>query len=229
MATKTATKAKVKSKPKEKFTPPAKPLDNVVTDATIAADAALTDEQTLAEKLKEAQEVEGTPDRPSMLPKRWGESRRLTFATPGTMQRDPFYIPEFVETTDGRIKRRVSYHQYINGQLHILTRDGRSKFRWTSLGKIDIQRRYGFRFENYDVLFGGTQMFEKRGGSQIWNGDVVLMSIGLDHWEKKVRETREIQNMMEGSYGSDFFHKAQSVGAPSFQDDVDRGVREYMT
>lgn len=205
-----------------------KKLEALETDASVAADKAMAAEQDLAEQIKERQEVEETPDMPSMLPKRWGENRRLTFATPGTLQRDPFYIPEFVETNTGA-RRRVSTHRHINGQLHILTPDCRAKYRWTNTGKIGIQKRYGFRFATYDGLFGGTGLFERKDGDTIWNGDVVLMFIPMAAWEKKRDETEEMKNYMEGGYGSQFFQHAQDSGTPSFQDDMGRGVREFMT
>lgn len=203
-------------------------LSNVTTDASIAADKALKEEETLQARLKERQEVEESPDMPTMIPKRWGDSRRLTFASPGTIQRDPFYIPEFVDTGSGG-KRRVAVHRYINGQLHVLTPDGRAKYRWTNRGKIAIQKRYGFRFSSFKGLFDGSGLFEKKEGDTVWNGDVVLMHIGLEHWEKKCRETAELRGYLEGAYGSQFFQNAQDTGVPSFQDDMRRGVREMMT
>jgi len=209
---------------------PKEGLSNVTTDASIAADKALKDEESLRTKLGEMKEVIETPDMPSRLPKRWGTNKRLTFATPGTMQRDPFYIPEFVMTNSNPpVRRRVSTHRYIDGQLHILTPDGKAKYRWTNTGKIGIQQRYGFRFADYDGLFDGTNLFEKRQGNSIWNGDVVLMYIPLSGWEKIRRERAEIRAYMEGSYGSDFFQHAQDTGTPSFQEDARRGVREFMT
>jgi hypothetical protein len=204
-------------------------LMNVETDAQIAVAEAEKEELALAEKLKEQQEVEATPDMPTLLPKRWGDSRRLTFASPGTIQRDPFYIPETVETNESGVRRRVAKHQWINGQLHVLTHDGRGKFRWTNPSKIGIQKRYGFRFASYDGLFKGTGLFEKRDGDTIWNGDVVLMWIPMAAWEKKCQQTKELKDYLEGSYGSDFFQASQDRGVPSFQDDMQRGVREFMT
>jgi hypothetical protein len=203
-------------------------LSNVVTDASIEADVALTKEADLRKQLEDLKEIHATPDMPSRLPKRWGENKRLTFATPGTLQRDPFYIPEFVETKTSGVRRRVSVHRYINGQLHILTPDGRAKYRWTSVGKIGIQKRYGFRFSPYDGMFDGSGLFEKR-DNRVWNGDVVLMYIGLDGWEDQRKRVRELNAYLEGSYGSDFFQTAQDTGTPSFVDDENRGVREFMT
>ena len=69
----------------------------------------------------------------------------------------------------------------------------------------------------------------ERQGDTVWNGDVVLMYIPLQAWEAQRARVEELKNYMDGAYSSDFFQQAQDSGVPSFQDDTNRGVREYMT
>lgn len=196
-----------------------------VTDVDIAAEAALKSEAEARKELKEMEEVQSTPDKP--MPERWGY-QRLTIATPGTIAPDPFYIPETVELTTGG-RRRIATHRWIRGQLHVLTSDGQRKFRWCSRRKIPIHKRYGFRFASYRELFDNTGLFESGPGDTVWNGDAVLMSISLDGWERMRQQTEELRKWLDGSFGNEFFQKAQNAGVPSFQEDPDRGVREMMT
>jgi hypothetical protein len=192
-------------------------------DADAAVDAAINAEAAV----REAEKVINTPDAPEWMPERWG-NQRLTIATPGNLKDDPFYIPETVETTAGGV-RRVATHRWIRGQFHILTPDGRGKYRWCSRQRSPIHKRYGFRFSSYSKLFNGTGLFESGNGDTIWNGDAVLMEISLDGWEKMVKDTADRRAFLEGSYGNEFFQRAQNVGAPSFKDDLNRDVREWMT
>lgn len=194
-----------------------------VTDADIAVEAALGAEKRLAEM----ERVMKTPDMPPGLPERWGD-KRLTIATPGTLRDDPFYIPEFVEGPNG-VQRRVAVHRWINGQFHILNAKGDGKFRWNARGRIGIHKRYGFRFVSYRKLFDGTGLFESGPGDTIWNGDVVLMEIGMEGWERMCRDTAELRGYLEGSYGNEFYHHGDSAGVHTFHEDLEKGTREYMT
>lgn len=193
------------------------------TDADLAAEAALEAEQ----RLREMEEVQKTPDMPPRLPDRWGD-QRLTIATPGTLRDDPFYIPEFIEGAD-KVMKRVATHRWINGQFHIFNRRGDCKFRWCAKQRIPVHKRYGFRYCSYRDLFEGTGYFESGPGDTIWNGDVVLMEISIDGWERQCRQTAELRSYMEGSYGNEFFQHGNTSGVPTFREDLDRGVREYMT
>ena len=191
-----------------------------------AIEAEKTTIETMKKKLEGMEEVLATPDLPKWMPERWG-NQRLTIATPGTMQNDPFYIPEFVDV--GISRRRVATHRWIRGQFHILTPDGQGKYRWCSKRRIPVHKMNGFRFSSYKDLFTGTGLFEEGSGDTVWNGDAVLMQVSMDGYERFRRQVEETRAFFEGSHGNEFFQLAQNAGVPSFREDIDRGVREFVT
>ncbi len=210
-----------------------KKLGKDTLDIDPAIDAAIKAEQdtiaAMKARLKDMETVLNTPDAPKWIPERWGD-KRLTIASPGHMEMDPFYIPEYVETTNSPPrKRRVATHSWIRGQFQLLTADGRGKYRWCSRRRIPVHKMNGFRFASYEKLFKDTGLFESGSGDTVWNGDAVLMWVSLDGYDKFRRQVEETRAFLEGSHGNDFFHLAGQAGAPSFRDDLERGVREFMT
>lgn len=180
--------------------------------------------------VKEIEEIQNAPDFPKI--ERWGHKGPLTIASPGDIVEDPTYIPESVETNSGG-RRRIACHRIIEGQTVVLTADGRRKFRWCrykDATRISSHRRRGFRFEDYRKLFKGTGLFEDVGvDHQIHNGDLVLMSIPMDGWERMRAEKKRLQAALEASHGSELFDAGARAGVPTFKEDFNRGVREYYT
>lgn len=196
-----------------------------VVDAHIAGE--VTKETDLAQSVAEMDEIikhgDGFPDA-----ERWGYKGKLTIASPGHLIDDPSYIPQYVETHSG-YKRHIANHRIINGQLHVLTRDSARKFRWCAPEFITRHKRRGFRFASYKELFKDTGMFEEAPGDMVKNGDVILMHISLDGWERMKAERDRLQSALEGAYGGELFAAGQAYGAPTFKEDPKRGVREYFT
>ena len=174
--------------------------------------------------------IEAQPDFPKV--ERWGARGKLTISSPGTIVEDPTYIPEFVETHGG-FKRRVCRHVVIDGQTVVLTADSQRKFRWCRKDdptRISTHKRRGFRFSSYPALFDDTGLFEESTGTKhVVNGDLVLMEISMDGWERMRAEKKRLQAALEGSYGNELFAAGARSGVPTFKDDMKRGVREYMT
>lgn len=175
------------------------------------------------------QEVESISREPE-LPKRWGTQKRLTVATPGHLISDPTFIPETVELTTGG-SRRVATHRWIDGQFRILTADGSGVYRWCANipQRLSIHKSHGFRFSSYTKLFEDTGLFESNPSRWVINGDLVLMEISLDGWERQQTQARKIRSALEGAYGSELFAAGQRYGAPTFIENHETGVREYYT
>ena len=73
-------------------------------------------------------------------------------------------------------------------------------------------------------------MFEDFGPMhQIRNGDLVLMKISMSGWERMRKEKNNLQRALEGTFGDELFADGQRMGVPTFKEDFNRGVREYMT
>jgi hypothetical protein len=197
-----------------------------VVDAHIAGE--VTKEKDLAQSVAEMDEIIKHGDGFPKNPDRWGYRGKLTVASPGHIIDDPTYIPEYVETKSG-YKRHIVNHRIINGQLHVLTTDSARKMRWCAMDFINRHKRRGFRFESYKELFKDTGMFEDAPGDMIKNGDVILMSISMDGWERMKAERDRLQSALEGAYGAELFAAGQAYGAPTFKEDSKRGVREYYT
>ena len=175
----------------------------------------------------EINEVQHAPD----MPKRWGAGRgKMTIATPGTIVDDPTYIPEIVTTRDG-VQRNVSRHRVIDGQLVVLTADGQSKYRWCRDDgrKIPLHQRRGFTFEKYSATFEDTGLFTRGEGNTVRNGDIILMRIYLDGWEKMRAEKRRLQSILEGDTGGELFAAGAQAGVPTFKDNIKTGTREFYT
>lgn len=187
-----------------------------------------------AEKaIEEISLLERTQDFPRGNPiERWGQHAKLTIATPGHIVDDPTYIPEIVDLSDGS-RRRIANHRIIDGQLVVLTADSQRKYRWCRCNdntRLSTHKRRGFRFSSYKDLFAGTGLFEDWGPMhQVRNGDLVLMEISMDGWERMRLEKKRLQAALEATYGDELFSAGQSSGVPTFKEDFNRGVREYMT
>lgn len=178
-------------------------------------------------RVKEIEEVQRTPD----MPKRWRSDKGpLTIASPGDIVEDPSYIPEHVATRDG-VKRHIANHRIIDGQLVILTKDSQMKYRWgRNDGKrIPLHQRRGFVFEKYSQTFADTGLFTEGPGDTVKNGDLILMKIYLDAWEKMRAEKKRLQEALEGNIGSELFQMGADQGVPTFRDNMKSGTREYMT
>ena len=183
--------------------------------------------------VKEIEMLERTQDFPRGNPiKRWGQHSKLTIATPGDIVDDPTYIPEVVDLVDGT-RRRIANHRIIDGQLVVLTADSQRKYRWcrsTDNTRIATHKRRGFRFSDYKALFAQTGLFEDWGPMhQVRNGDLVLMEISMDGWERMRLEKKRLRAALEATYGDELFSAGTKSGVPTFKEDFNRGVREYMT
>jgi hypothetical protein len=177
--------------------------------------------------IAEIDAVQNTPD----MPKRWGDKgERLTIATPGTMVDDPTYIPEYVRTRDG-FKRHVTNHRVIDGHMHILTPDSQEKLRWCRDDgrKIPLHQRRGFTYVKYSKTFADTGLFQEGPGDTVKNGDLILMKIYLDGWERMRKEKNNLQSLLEGAAGQELFQTGESTGTPTFKDNLETGVREFYT
>lgn len=194
-----------------------------------AKEDAVANFATAKKIVAEIQELQDTPD----MPKRWGQGRHksLTIASPGAIIEDATYIPEYVETYSGE-RRHVSSHRVINGQTHTLSADSTRKFRWcnyTNARKMALHRRRGFNFVKYTDLFEHTGLFEHGEGNRVLNGDLCLMEVSMDGWERMAAEKERLQRHLEGEEGGSLFRAGEQYGAPTFREDKKRGVREYMT
>ncbi len=177
--------------------------------------------------VKEIDEIQSTPD----LPKRWRSDRGpLTIASPGNIVEDPSYIPERVTTRDG-IERHVSNHRIIDGQAVILTKDSQMKYRWCRNDgrKIPLHQRRGYVYEKYSQTFADTGLFVQGPGDTIKNGDLILMKIYMDAWEKMRTEKKNLQAALEGAIGGELFQAGQDQGVPTFKDNIKTGTREFYT
>lgn len=178
--------------------------------------------------IKEIEEVQSTPD----MPKRWrGDRGPMTIASPGDIVEDPTYIPEYVTTRDG-IKRHVANHRIIDGQLVILTKDSLMKYRWCRDDgrRIPLHQRRGYIYEKYSQTFEDTGLFQSGRGDTVKNGgDLILMKIYMDAWEKMRKEKRNLQAALEGAIGGELFQAGQDQGVPTFKDNIKAGTREFMT
>ena len=199
-----------------------------IQPAVDEAKAQLASDELEAKRIiEEINEVRNTPD----MPKRWGAGGgKLTFATPGYMIQDPTYIPEYVELNNGG-RRHVCNHRFIRGQFHLLSSDSTRKFRWCRLDsrKIPIHQRYGFQYVSYKKLFKDTSLFTEGPNDRVINGDMVLMEISMDGYERMNAERIRLQSQYEGTEGAELFSEAEAMGVHSFRDDEKRAVREYMT
>ena len=203
-----------------------KPGDTL--DIAPKVEAAVSKEKlSVAEAKKQIEEIQST-ERPE-LP-RWGDKGPLTIASPGSIVPDPLYIPEYVDVNDGTT-RRVALFRVIRGQRHTLTADGQRKFRWCKKDsqRIAIHKSYGYRFSSYSSLFANTGLFEQGPGDMVLNGDLVLMEISLDGWERLHEEKMRLQLMLEGSHINDLAAEGERYGVPTFVEDRNRGVREFLT
>ncbi|KKK64743.1 hypothetical protein LCGC14_2981130 [marine sediment metagenome] len=62
-------------------------------------------------------------------------------------------------------------------------------------------------------------MFEDAPGDMVKNGDVILMTISLDGWERMKAERDRLQSALEGAYGAELFAAGHAYGAPTFKED----------
>ncbi len=196
-----------------------------------ALQQARTDERALTENYKKWTEEFAAIEQ-EQVPERWGEYRRLTLATPGHLLSDPTYIPEVVELRDGT-RRRVCKHVYIDGQLRFLSPDSTQKLRWAlnDPRKLAIYKSHGWRMVSFNKTFEGSGYFETNVQDWTINGDLVLVTISIDGWERQREEIRKRRAAMEGeeASASELFEVGRQTGTPTFVDDLKRGVRNYYT
>jgi hypothetical protein len=184
---------------------------------------------TAKQFIQDVEEMQAQPD----IPKRWGSDRgKLTILSPGNIVEDATYIPEYVRTFDGR-ERCVSRHRVINGNLHVLTPSADKKYRWclNDPQKFSLHKRRGWDTSRYSWLFADTGMFKAGLGDTVENGDLVLMEISLDGWDRICAEKRRLQALLESddAQGSELFAEGNRYGVPTFRDDIGRGVREFYS
>ena len=105
------------------------------------------------------------------------------------------------------------------------------KYRWCRNDgrKIPLHQRRGYVYEKYSATFEDTGLFQSGPGDTVKNGDLVLMKIYMDGWEKMRQEKKNLQAMLEGNIGSELFQTGADHGVPTFKDNIDTGVREFYT
>lgn len=193
---------------------------------------ARTDERMLTENYKKWADEFAMLDKEPDVPQRWGDHRRLTIATPGHLLSDPTYIPETVELRNGTV-RRVCKHVFIDGQLRFLSPDGTQKLRWAlhDVRKLAVYKSHGWRMVSFSKTFEGSGYFETNAQDWVINGDLVLVTISIDGWERQREEVRKRKAAQEGEEASaaELFELGRQTGTPTFVDDLKRGTRNYYT